>query len=137
MRIKRAYYKLRYYNILGKVAESTNHGQKEAYYLIKNHRKIFECIHGRDLVMEIILNYRIHYQKNKRKVMKLYTIVMKSKKKIYKSDIVMSLNLLNNFYLTESEKILVYSVFSRYFGEENNIILRLKAQEIMNDGKRK
>ena len=32
MRIKRAYYKLRYYNILGKVAESTNHGQKEAYY---------------------------------------------------------------------------------------------------------
>jgi len=137
MRIKRAYYRLRYYNILAKVAESTDKGQREAYCLIKNYQKVFEYIYGRDLFREIILNYRVHYHIDKKKVLKLYTMVMKSKKKIYKSDIVISLNLLNNFYLSVSESILVYSVFSRYFGKDNNIILKLKAQEIMQGGKRK
>jgi hypothetical protein len=135
---KKIYYLIRYRNILDKVAKGTDHSREESYRIIKKYKKAFIYIYGKQLFREILLNYRIHYMNNKSKIINDYVSVIHSKEKLHKSDIVMSVNLINKYRLSKHDSNFVYDVFRRYFGESfPNVLLKMKAEELASEQKKK
>jgi hypothetical protein len=135
MNLKRIYYKFRYWNIISRVAKATDISQCESYRLIANYRKVFEHIYGRNFFKEVLLNYRIHYHDKKSKILNEYIKVIGYKEKLYKSDIVISLNLLNKYTLDPPTEKAVYGVFTRYFGDHAKLVLKSKAEQVLASGK--
>jgi TATA-box binding protein (TBP) (component of TFIID and TFIIIB) len=75
---------------------------------------------------------------NKSKIINDYVSVIHSKEKLHKSDIVMSVNLINKYRLSKHDSNFVYDVFRRYFGESfPNVLLKMKAEELASEQKKK
>lgn len=134
--IRKLYYKLRYWNVLSLVAKGTDIGQEESYRIIKEYRKIFEILYGKNFVYEVLLNYRVHYKNNKSKIFERYKKIIYTKQKLHKSDIAISVNIIHKFKLSKNETQIIYDVFKRYFKKNlPNGLLKIKAEQVFYEGK--
>lgn len=135
--IKQLYFKIRYHNVISLIAKGTDIGQEESFKIIRQYRKIFEVLYGRNFVHEVLLNYMVHYKTNKSKVINKYNKVIATKTNHHKSDVAISINILNKFKLNNSEKKIIFDVLKKYFDSDlPNVFLQREAEKLVSTGKK-
>lgn len=116
-KLRYVWYRIQYDDEIHAIAYSTNRGKFYAYNTIIKNRKIYTVLYGRNFIRECLLNYMIHFKPNKDRIMQYYIKYIYSKNKLYTSDIVITLNILNKFTdLSEQEKDFLYATLSKEFG---------------------